>query len=199
MGNILNRSRRVAVYGRVSTEHEAQVNAMENQKAWYEDVAKQHPEWVIVGHYFDEGITGTAAKKRPAFMNMLADAHLHKFDLIITREVCRFARNVVDALTATRDLEQIGVEVYFRSLAAHELGQFIVYDFYHQLAGLNGCQHVLSQGFFLNGIGEVFGYLIVHVGIQKCLTYVFQGFRNIDFGDLSFTFQNFKRPFQSFA
>ena len=51
MGNILNRSRRVAVYGRVSTEHEAQVNAMENQKAWYEDVAKQHPEWVIVGHY----------------------------------------------------------------------------------------------------------------------------------------------------
>lgn len=62
MGNILNRSRRVAVYGRVSTEHEAQVNAMENQKAWYEDVAKQHPEWVIVGHYFDEGITGTATK-----------------------------------------------------------------------------------------------------------------------------------------
>lgn len=113
MGNILNRSRRVAVYGRVSTEHEAQVNAMENQKAWYEDVAKQHPEWVIVGHYFDEGITGTATKKRPAFMNMLADARLHKFDLIITREVCRFARNVVDALTTTRDLEQIGVEVYF--------------------------------------------------------------------------------------
>lgn len=115
MGNILNRSRRVAVYGRVSTEHEAQVNAMENQKAWYEDVAKQHPEWVIVGHYFDEGITGTATKKRPAFMNMLADARLHKFDLIITREVCRFARNVVDALTTTRDLEQIGVEVYFIS------------------------------------------------------------------------------------
>ena len=113
MGNILNRPRRVVIYGRVSTEHEAQINAMENQKKWYEDIAKQHPEWTIVDHYFDEGITGTAAKKRPAFMKMLTDAHLHKFDLIIAREVCRFARNVVDALTVTRDLKRIGVEVYF--------------------------------------------------------------------------------------
>ena len=113
MGNILNRQRRVAIYGRVSTEHEAQINAMENQKAWYEDIAQQHPEWSIVGHYFDEGITGTAAQKRPAFMQMLEDAHLHKFDLIVTREVCRFARNVVDTLSITRELAQINVEVYF--------------------------------------------------------------------------------------
>ena len=113
MGNILNRQRRVAIYGRVSTEHEAQVNAMENQKAWYEGIAQQHPEWSIVGRYFDEGITGTAAQKRPAFMQMLEDAHLRKFDLIATREVCRFARNVVDTLSITRELAQINVEVYF--------------------------------------------------------------------------------------
>ena len=113
MGNILNRQRRVAIYGRVSTEHEAQVNAMENQKAWYEGIAQQHPEWSIVGRYFDEGITGTAAQKRPAFMQMLEDARLRKFDLIITREVCRFARNVVDTLSITRELAQINVEVYF--------------------------------------------------------------------------------------
>ena len=113
MGNILNRQRRVAIYGRVSTEHEAQVNAMENQKAWYEGIAQQHPEWSIVGRYFDEGITGTAAQKRPAFMQMLEDARLRKFDLLITREVCRFARNVVDTLSITRELAQINVEVYF--------------------------------------------------------------------------------------
>lgn len=113
MGYILNRQRRVAIYGRVSTEHEAQVNAMENQKAWYEGIAQQHPEWTVVEHYFDEGITGTAARKRPAFMHMLADARLQRFDLIITREVCRFARNIVDTLTATRNLKRIGVEVYF--------------------------------------------------------------------------------------
>ena len=113
MDNILNRQRRVAIYGRVSTEHEAQINALENQKAWYEGIAQQHPEWTIVAHYFDEGITGTAAEKRPAFMQMLADARLQKFDLIITREVCRFARNVVDTLSITRNLKDMGVEVYF--------------------------------------------------------------------------------------
>ena len=36
-----------------------------------------------------------------------------KFDLIVTRELSRFARNTVDALNATRELKQYGVEVYF--------------------------------------------------------------------------------------
>jgi len=105
--------RRVAIYGRVSTEHEAQLSAFENQQAWYEGVAHQHPEWSIVNRYYDEGITGTAAQKRPAFMQMLTDAKSGKFDLIVTREVCRFARNTVDTLTVTRELSRIGVEVYF--------------------------------------------------------------------------------------
>lgn len=105
--------RRVAIYGRVSTEHEAQLSAFENQQAWYEGVAHQHPEWSIVNRYYDEGITGTAAQKRPAFMQMLTDAKSGKFDLIVTREVCRFARNTVDTLTVTRELSRFGVEVYF--------------------------------------------------------------------------------------
>lgn len=104
---------RVAIYGRVSTEHEAQLSALENQRAWYEDLAARHPEWQIVERYFDQGITGTAAKKRPAFLAMLADAKSGKFDLIVTREVCRFARNTVDTLSITRELKQLGVEVYF--------------------------------------------------------------------------------------
>ena len=107
------RMRRVAIYGRVSTEHEAQLSAFENQQAWYEGVAQQHPDWVVVERYFDEGITGTAAQKRPAFMRMREDAGQKKFDLVITREVCRFARNTVDTLTVTRELKQLGVEVYF--------------------------------------------------------------------------------------
>lgn len=107
--------RRTAIYGRVSTEHEAQLSALENQRDWYEQVAQQHPEWVIVERYFDEGITGTAAQKRPAFMQMLEGARQGKFDLIVTREVCRFARNTVDTLTVTRELSKLGVEVYFVS------------------------------------------------------------------------------------
>ena len=104
MGNAqVSRLRRVAIYGRVSTEHEAQLSAFENQQAWYEGVALQHQDWIIVERYYDEGITGTAAQKRPAFMRMLKDARQHRFDLVVTREVCRFARNTVDRRGAPPD------------------------------------------------------------------------------------------------
>ena len=108
-----NRKRKVAVYGRVSTEHEAQIAALENQMQWYDDQARYHPNWEIQDRYIDEGITGTQAKKRPSFLRMIDDARQGKFDLIVTREVCRFARNVVDTLVITRELKGIGVEVYF--------------------------------------------------------------------------------------
>ncbi len=108
-----NRPRNMVFYGRVSTEHEAQLSALENQIQWYEDQAKFHPNWTVIGKYIDEGITGTQAKKRPAFLQMLEDARAGKFDLIVTREVCRFARNTVDTLVTTRELKNIGIEVYF--------------------------------------------------------------------------------------
>ena len=103
----------IAIYGRVSTEHEEQMSAMENQCAWYESIAQNHNEWNVVERYYDKGITGTAAQKRPAFMQMLDDARAGKFKLIITREVCRFARNTVDTLSITRELKRLGVGVYF--------------------------------------------------------------------------------------
>ena len=112
-----NRKRKVAVYGRVSTEHEAQIAALENQMQWYDDQARYHPNWEIQDRYIDEGITGTQAKKRPSFLRMIDDARQGKFDLIVTREVCRFARNVVDTLVITRELKGIGVEVYFIELS----------------------------------------------------------------------------------
>ena len=108
-----NRPRKVVFYGRVSTDHEAQLSALENQIQWYEDQKKYHPNWNVVDRYIDEGITGTQAKKRPSFLRMIADAKNGKFDLIVTREVCRFARNTVDTLSFTRELRNIGVEVFF--------------------------------------------------------------------------------------
>ena len=110
-----NRQRQIVYYGRVSTEHEAQLEALEKQMQWYEDQTKYHSNWTVVGRYIDEGITGTLAKKRPAFMQMIEDAKKRKFDLIVTREVCRFARNTVDTLVLTRELKNYGVEVYFVS------------------------------------------------------------------------------------
>lgn len=108
-----NRQRTVVFYGRVSTEHEAQISALENQLQWYDDQAKQHNNWNVIDKYIDEGITGTQAKKRPSFLQMIEDARQGKFDLIVTREVCRFARNTVDTLTFTRELKNLGIEVYF--------------------------------------------------------------------------------------
>src|SRR5574344_3110069 len=108
-----NRPRNVVFYGRVSTGHEAQMSALENQMQWYDDIATRFPNWTVVDRYIDEGITGTQAKKRPSFMKMIEDSKTGKFDLIVTREVCRFARNTVDTLTNTRELRNKNIEVYF--------------------------------------------------------------------------------------
>ena len=105
--------RSVAIYARVSTEHEAQLSALENQMDWYKPILSARPDWTLVAQYVDEGITGTSAEKRPQFMKMIEDAKHKKFDMIITREVSRFARNTVDTLQFTRKLKEYGVEVFF--------------------------------------------------------------------------------------
>lgn len=105
--------RNVAIYARVSTEHEAQISALENQVEWYRPILAARPDWTLTAQYIDEGITGTSAEKRPQFMKMIEDAKRKKFDMIITREVSRFARNTVDTLQFTRILKEYGVEVFF--------------------------------------------------------------------------------------
>ena len=75
------RNRLVVFYGRVSSEHEAQLSALENQLQWYDDQAKYHQNWNVLRKYIDRGITGTQAKKRPAFLEMIEAAKQGKFDL----------------------------------------------------------------------------------------------------------------------
>ena len=99
--------KRIVIYARVSTEHEAQINALENQLDWYKPILEMHKEWQVVNWYVDKGITGTSAEKRPQFMQMIFDAKCGKFDMIITREVSRFARNTVD-MQIKNELERQG-------------------------------------------------------------------------------------------
>lgn len=106
-------NRKVVFYGRVSTEHEAQTYALSNQMQWYELLKKSYHNWIVIERYVDDGITGTQAKKRPEFMRMIEEAKSGKFDLIVTREVARFARNTIDCLEVTRQLKNYGVEVFF--------------------------------------------------------------------------------------
>lgn len=80
---------------------------------YYDEILSRHPEWELVDRYIDEGVTGTSINKRDGFLRMMQDTKNRRFDLIITREVSRFARNTVDTLQQTRILKTYGVEVWF--------------------------------------------------------------------------------------
>ena len=104
---------RVAVYARVSTKHEAQLLAFENQVEWYNRVFAVHPEWKMVHMYTDEGLSATSTKRRKGFNQMIADAYDGKFDMIVTREVSRFTRNILDGIGFVRNLREEGIYINF--------------------------------------------------------------------------------------
>lgn len=104
---------RVAAYCRVSTDKEDQFNSLENQKKYFRHYIEQDPFWELTEIYADEGITGTSTKKRHAFNRMISDASGHAFDLIITKEISRFARNTLDSIFYTRKLKDLGIGIIF--------------------------------------------------------------------------------------
>ena len=104
---------RVAYYARVSTDKYEQLNSLENQVNYFEEFIKEKSNWIYVEGYVDEGISGTSTEKRDSFNKMIKDAKEKKFDLILTKEVSRFARDTLDSLKYTRELLAYGVGVYF--------------------------------------------------------------------------------------
>ena len=104
---------RVAAYCRVSTDSEEQLNSYEAQKTYYTQKIQDNPDWEMAGIYADEGISGTNTKKRSEFKRMIACAKEGDFDLIVTKEISRFARNTLDSIYYTRDLKKHSVGVIF--------------------------------------------------------------------------------------
>lgn len=104
---------KVAAYARVSTDKEDQANSLLSQRTYFADYITHHEGWKLSEVYYDEGITGTQTKKRTGFNQMVQDALHGEVDLIITKEVARFARNTVDTLSYTRQLKAAGVGVIF--------------------------------------------------------------------------------------
>lgn len=102
---------RVAAYARVSTDKEDQTNSLLSQRSYFADYITHHEGWKLSEVYYDEGISGTQIKKRSGFKKMIQDALNGEVDLIITKEVARFARNTVDTLSYTRKLKSAGVGV----------------------------------------------------------------------------------------
>lgn len=98
--------RRVAVYARVSTDDPRQTSSYELQKNYYEDYVSRCPNWELVRIYADEGISGTSLRHRDSFIQMIDDCAAGKIDMIITKSVSRFARNIMDCIGTVNKLKQ---------------------------------------------------------------------------------------------
>ena len=106
---------RVTYYARVSSESDEQLNSLENQIRYYEDLIRKNRAWTFVPGYIDEGLSGISTKKRENFNRMVEEAAEDRFDLVITKEISRFARNTLDSIRFTRELLQYGVGVFFQN------------------------------------------------------------------------------------
>ena len=104
---------KVASYCRVSTDREDQANSFSSQVRFFTEYINRNPDWDLYRIYSDEGITGTSTQRRVGFNSMIQDARSRKFDLIITKEVSRFSRNILDTITFTRELKSLGIGVIF--------------------------------------------------------------------------------------
>ncbi len=113
--NIAELPLRVTFYARVSTESDEQLNSLDNQISFFEDFIKSNKNWTYVKGYIDEGISGSSVKKRKKFLQMIDDAKSGYFDLIVTKEVSRFSRNLSDSIKYTQELLANDVGVYFQS------------------------------------------------------------------------------------
>ncbi len=111
---IFDLSLRVTFYARVSTTREEQENSIEHQITYFTEMIQNNPNWTFVDGYVDR-IRGEHAVNREEFMRMIEDGKSGEFDLILTKEVSRFARNTIDSLTYTRDLLRSGVGVFFQN------------------------------------------------------------------------------------
>ena len=110
---IQNMKKKVAAYCRVSTDNDDQANSFESQQRYFRQYIERNPDWELYAIFADEGISGTNTKKRKEFNRMIACAKNGDFDLIITKEISRFARNTLDSIFYTRDLKKHGVGVIF--------------------------------------------------------------------------------------
>ena len=106
---------RVTFYARVSSESDEQLNSLGNQIQYYSDLISANSSWTYVDGYIDEGLSAATTKKRENFHRMIEDGKAGRFDLVITKEITRFARNTLDSIQYTRRLLAAGVGVFFQN------------------------------------------------------------------------------------
>ena len=111
----------IAAYCRVSTDKEDQLNSLEAQKKFFADYTSRTGD-NLVRLYADEGLSGTKIKNRKEFLKMMSDAELHLFDMVVVKDISRFARNTVDLLQNIRKLKALGIETQFLTANMTSMG-----------------------------------------------------------------------------
>ena len=111
----------IAAYCRVSTDKEDQLNSLEAQKRFFAEYTQRTGDH-LVRLYADEGISGTKIKNRKEFLRMMADAEKGLFEMVVVKDISRFARNTVDLLQNIRKLKALGIETQFLTANMTSMG-----------------------------------------------------------------------------
>lgn len=119
--NVSRIKKRVCGYARVSTDSDDQITSYKSQIEHYTNLIMANTDWIFVGMYADDGISGTQVKNRIEFQRMIDDALNNKIDMIISKSISRFARNTMDTLKYVRLLREHNVDVYFEKENIHTL------------------------------------------------------------------------------
>ena len=112
---------KIAAYCRVSTDKADQLNSLEAQKEFFSEYTQRTGD-VLVKLYADEGISGTKIKNRKEFLRMMSDAEKGMFDMVVVKDISRFARNTVDLLQNVRKLKALGIETQFLTANMTSMG-----------------------------------------------------------------------------
>jgi len=104
---------RVAIYCRVSCDHDENIRSLENQILAYIELVQNNPGWILKGIYSDKGVSGTSMNRRVGFKRLLCHCEQGQIDLVITKSLSRFSRNTHDLLGVLRQLRKQHVDVIF--------------------------------------------------------------------------------------
>ena len=173
---ILPIRKRVAAYARVSSEKISMVESLSAQVSYYSAYIQRNPEWEYAGVYADEGFTGTK-NNRPEFQRLLADCRAGRIDIVLTKSVSRFARNTLTLLGITRELKELGIDVFFEKENMHstsgdgELMLSILASFAQEESRSvsENCKWRIRKRYAEGDIGSwghLFGYRISHGQVE---------------------------------
>lgn len=119
----LKRKLKVCAYARVSSGKDAMLHSLSAQVSYYNKLIQQNDKWLFVGVYSDEAITGTRSSIRNGFNEMLKECRAGNIDLIITKSISRFARNIVTMLEVVRELKKLNIDVFFEEQNIHTISE----------------------------------------------------------------------------